>query len=120
MKNVMTRKKNQRGFTLIELAIIIAVLGILGAVGAIKISSMNDDAKRAGSFSAVSNARSALAMAVARSNGDKVTPALVAANMDSNPVPTVSGMDITWGKYKVTLSGAETDVTGVSTASYVP
>lgn len=119
MKNLMNRK-SQRGFTLIELAIIIAVLGILGAVGAVKISSMNQDAQNAGSMSAISNARSALAMAVAKANGAKVTPTNVAANMEGDPAPTVNGLVITAGKYKVTLSGSDTDVTGVATASYVP
>ncbi|MBO9539996.1 type II secretion system protein [bacterium] len=118
MKNLMSHKKAQRGFTLIELAIIIAVLGILGAVGAVKIASMNEDAKKAGELTAVSNARSALAMAVAKANGAKVTPTNVADNMDGTTA--VSGVDITWGKYKVTLTGSQTDVTGVATASYTP
>jgi type IV pilus assembly protein PilA len=117
MKNLMTRKKAQRGFTLIELAIIIAVLGILGAVGAVKISSMNQDAQKAGELSAVSNARSALAMAVAKANGAKISSDDVASNMEG---ASATGLNITWGKYTVTLSGAAADVTGVSTASYAP
>lgn len=63
----MTRnKKNQAGFTLIELALIIAVLGILGAVGAVKLASMADEAKNAAKQTALANARSALAIAIAK------------------------------------------------------
>lgn len=63
----MTRnKKNQAGFTLIELALIIAVLGILGAVGAVKLASMTTEAKDAAKQTALANARSALAIAIAK------------------------------------------------------
>jgi len=59
-------KRNQAGFTLIELAIIIAVLGILGAVGAVKLASMTDEANLAAEKTALANARSALAIAIAK------------------------------------------------------
>ena len=63
MKN---NKKNQKGFTLIELALIIAVLGILGAVGAVKLTSMTDEANKAAQKTTLANARSALAIALTK------------------------------------------------------
>lgn len=62
----MKNKKNQKGFTLIELALIIAVLGILGAVGAVKLASMTTEANDAAEKTALANARSALAIAIAK------------------------------------------------------
>ncbi len=66
-------KRNQAGFTLIELALIIAVLGILGAVGAVKLASMTDEANEAAKKTALANARSALAIALAKDANGQVT-----------------------------------------------
>ena len=59
-------KRNQAGFTLIELALIIAVLGILGAVGAVKLIDLTTEAKDAAAKTALANARSGLAIAMAK------------------------------------------------------
>ncbi|MNY53721.1 hypothetical protein D3C86_1895020 [compost metagenome] len=116
----MTSKKAQRGFTLIELAIIIAVLGILGAVGALKISSMNADAQKAGAMSALSNARSALAMAVAKSNGASVKFSDLSAQLNG----TVGAVDqnnwFKWDSYNIQFEGTTTAITGIASASYAP
>lgn len=70
-----SRKRSQAGFTLIELALIIAVLGILGAVGAVKFASLTDEANKAQQSTVMANARSALAIAIAKDTDGKVTPA---------------------------------------------
>lgn len=67
------QKRKQSGFTLIELAIIMAIIAILGAVGAVKFASMKDEANAAAEASALANARSALAIAVAKDKDGVIT-----------------------------------------------
>lgn len=75
-----SRKRSQAGFTLIELALIIAVLGILGAVGAVKFASLTDEAAKAQQSTVLANARSALAIAIAKdSDPANATPGKVTA-----------------------------------------
>ena len=84
-------KRNQAGFTLIELALIIAVLGILGAVGAVKLASMTDEAKDAANKTALANARSALAIALAKDADGKVTEAEFASYLEGYSAGTIDG-----------------------------
>lgn len=82
----MKKKQNQKGFTLIELALIIAVLGILGAVGAVKLASMTTEANAAAQKTALANARSGLAIALVKEstlgdNNGKVSKAELGAHL---------------------------------------
>lgn len=83
-----TKKRNQAGFTLIELALIIAVLGILGAVGAVKLASMTDEANAAAEKTALANARSALAIAMAKDADGKVSETELAAYLEGYDTTT--------------------------------
>jgi prepilin-type N-terminal cleavage/methylation domain-containing protein len=56
--------KNQSGFTLIELVLIIVVLGILAAVAMVQFGTITDDAKKAGLDGAFAPFNAQLALAV--------------------------------------------------------
>ena len=122
MVRVTPRKSARSGFTLMELAIIIAIVGILAAVGAVKYADMVTAAKDAGRDSALANARSALAIAIAKDANGKVaftelqTYLQGAANMSGSTFELQENATST--KYTVTVSGSSTDITGVTSVSY--
>lgn len=67
------KKRAQSGFTLIEIAIIIAVVAILGAVGATRFANLTADAQKAATSNALSNLRSGLAIAIAKNPNAAIT-----------------------------------------------
>lgn len=73
MTNTQKKKRSQSGFTLIEIAIIIAVVAILGAVGATRFANLTTDAQKAATSNALSNLRSGLAIAVAKNPSNPIT-----------------------------------------------
>lgn len=76
------KKRSQSGFTLIEIAIIIAVVAILGAVGATRFANMTADAHKTATYNALSNVRSALAIAVAKHPNDAITTTILQDYLD--------------------------------------
>jgi prepilin-type N-terminal cleavage/methylation domain-containing protein len=115
----VTRPRRARsGFTLMELAIIIAIVGILAAVGAVKYADMVEAAKQAGRDSALANARSALAIAIAKDTNGKVTYTeyqafLQGASAAMSGADTFTLQDNGGTSYTVTITGTSTDVTGI-------
>ena len=109
--------RRRRGFTLMELAIIIAIVGILAAVGAVKYADMVAAAKAAGADSALANCRSALAVAIAKDSDGKVTFTeltnyLTGASGASGSTFTMQEPGKT--AYTVTFTGSTTDITGIT------
>jgi prepilin-type N-terminal cleavage/methylation domain-containing protein len=62
-------KRQRKGFTLVELAIVIAILGILAVVAIPKYLGMVDDARSAAAKSQLGTVRSAIAIYYAKNKG---------------------------------------------------
>lgn len=84
----------QRGFTLVELIIVIVVIGILSAVAIPRLSGMSDEAKKAKNTAILSALKSAWTIAYAKTNGTAPTPTQVAEEM-ADPACTAAGEVIT-------------------------
>lgn len=59
-------KKKEGGFTLIELAVILAVIGILAGVGVMKYVDVTDGAKKTAALARKADLKSSLSMAYAK------------------------------------------------------
>jgi prepilin-type N-terminal cleavage/methylation domain-containing protein len=84
----------QRGFTLVELIIVIVVIGILSAVAIPRLSGLSDEAKKAKNTAILSALKSAWTIAYAKTNGVAPTPTQVAEEM-ADPSCTAAGDVIT-------------------------
>jgi len=77
-------KRNQKGFTLIELVVVIVILGILAAVAFPKFQDLSGDAKTAVVNGGKAALMSAAVITFAKSQGVKQSLATIAGNV-SNP-----------------------------------
>nr|MBN2277300.1 prepilin-type N-terminal cleavage/methylation domain-containing protein [candidate division Zixibacteria bacterium] len=107
LKMFRHQSRNERGFTLIELVIIIIILGILAAVAIPKLFSVTQEAETAAVSTMVSSLESALSMYAAKQymNGNSLAvhnPFDDLSNVPSNyngvqdPVTAVNTPDGTW------------------------
>lgn len=118
MVSITPRRSARPGFTLMELAIIIAIVGILAAVGAVKYADMVTQAKEAGKSAAMANCRSALAIAIAKDTDGKVAFAelqtyLAGATSMTGAVMTLKDSAAGATTYSVTCDGDNTNIKGI-------
>lgn len=72
-------KRQRKGFTLVELAIVIAILGILAVVAIPKYQGMVDEARSAEARAQLGTVRSAIAISYAKNKG--VMPATLTGDL---------------------------------------
>ncbi|MGV8079174.1 MAG: type II secretion system protein [Syntrophales bacterium] len=112
----MLKKRNQKGFTLIEIIAVLVILGILAAVAIPKFFDMQDEAKLKNAQAAVASAQSAISMAYANyllnSSAPNASSPLSACQ--SVQVDAPSGVD-----YNVSCTGGNWNITASNiTANY--
>ena len=99
------RLSNRKGFTLVELLVVISIIGILSAIAVPKFTSANDAARGAKLQADLRTIDSAVAIAIAQGKtvtaGDLAAP--VTDNLASTPTPPT-------GTYTTATTGSSTAV----------
>lgn len=107
-------RKQQKGFTIIELVVVIVILGILAAVAFPKFQDLSGDARLAVVDGAVAALKSAAVISFAKNQGVKQSFATISGQVDADAAISFSG---TCASATVTHSGGGSR-TGINISEY--